>query len=148
MKGAGARGRASRLSKEAPMEAVAAVLAPLAVPVVVLQRHPAAEEIETLSAVLGRPAADLSACHEDLEDALALAGVIDDYVCVSNTLVHLRAAQGRGSRVLVPNPPEFRWMAGGEESPWFPGTRVYRQGRDGTWRTALAAVGRDLATAS
>ncbi|MGE0745498.1 MAG: tetratricopeptide repeat protein [Rhodospirillales bacterium] len=143
---AGARGKASRLSKEAPMEAVAAVLAPLAATVVVVQRHPAMEEIEALCAVLGRPAADLSACHDDLEDALALSALLDEYVCVSNTLVHLRAAQGRASRVLVPNPPEFRWMADGAESPWFPGTRVYRQGRDGTWGAALAAVGRDLAT--
>jgi tetratricopeptide (TPR) repeat protein len=145
---AGTRGRASLLSKEAPMEAIAAILAPLPATIVVVQRNPAPAEIAAIEAILGRPAADLSGCHDDLEDALALAGALDDYVCVSNTLVHLRAAQGRTSRVLVPNPPEFRWMAAGDESPWFPGTRVYRQGRDGTWGEALAAVGRDLMLAA
>ena len=70
--------------------------------------------------------------------------MIDDYVCVSNTNVHLRAAQGRICRVLVPNPSPFRWMGSGDESPWFPGTRVYRQGADGDWSAALAALAHDL----
>jgi hypothetical protein len=54
---------------------------------------------------------------------------------------------GRTSRVLVPAPPEFRWMAEGDESPWFPGSRVYRQTADRAWDGALAALKRDLAAA-
>lgn len=43
-----------------------------------------------------------------------------------HTNVHLRAAAGGASRVLVPNPAEFRWMAAGSLSPWFPDSKVYR----------------------
>ncbi len=49
--------------------------------------------------------------------------------------------------MLVPNPPEYRWMAEGTESPWFPGCKVYRQMVDGAWEAALAALARDLKAA-
>jgi hypothetical protein len=35
-------------------------------------------------------------------------------------------------------------MAAGDESPWFPGMRTYRQAVDGDWTGAFAALARDL----
>jgi hypothetical protein len=58
--------------------------------------------------------------------------------------MHLRAAVGKTARVLVPRPAEWRWTMVGDESPWFPGFRVYRQGPDGDWSEALARLARDL----
>jgi hypothetical protein len=75
---------------------------------------------------------------------LALLALVDDYVGVSNTNMHLRAGAGRSARVLVPAPPEWRWMVSGEESPWFPGFRIYRQGTDGDWGEPLARLAGDL----
>jgi hypothetical protein len=75
---------------------------------------------------------------------LALCGLLDLYVAVSNTNIHLRAACGRTSHVIVPYPPEFRWMATGPESPWFPGTKLYRQGAGGDWDPAIGALAQDL----
>jgi hypothetical protein len=112
--------------------------------IVALQRLPDDDEIDRLTAALGRPVHDLTALNTDLEAMLALMGALDDYVCVSNTNLHLRAAVGRTSRVLVPNPPEFRWMVAGAESPWFPGTVLYRQGIDADWSQALDDLAGDL----
>ncbi len=78
---------------------------------------------------------------------LTLLSFMDEYVTVSNTNMYLRTGTGRTSCVLVPNPPEYRWMAEGEESPWFPGCKVYRQKVDGSWEVALAALAGDLAKA-
>ncbi len=86
----------------------------------------------------------MTSLNDDLEDMLAVLALMDEYVTVSNTNVHLRAGAGRTSRVLVPNPPEYRWMAEGTESPWFPGCKLYRQKVDGAWDEALAALARDL----
>ncbi|MCH7889623.1 MAG: tetratricopeptide repeat protein, partial [Proteobacteria bacterium] len=136
-----------RLSKIAPLERLAAGLRPAGGTVVAVQRNPAAGEIEAFAGALGRDAHDLTALNDDLEGMLALVDLLDDYVCVSNLNVQLRAARGRASRVLIPNPPEFRWMAAGEESPWFPGTPLYRQTADGDWDRAFAVLARDLAAA-
>jgi hypothetical protein len=87
--------------------------------------------------------ADFTALNDDLEQMLALMSLIDEYVGVSNTNVHLRALANRPTRVLVPCPAEWRWMAAGA-SPWFPGSGVYRQTPDSRWEDALGALRRDL----
>ena len=137
----------SRLSKDAPLDRLARVLRQSRGTAVVLQRNPAEGEVDAFAGLLGREAHDLTALNDDLEGMLALVDLLDDYVCVSNTNFHLRTVRGRASRVLVPHPPEFRWMAEGEESPWYPGTRVYRQMADGEWDPAFTALTNDLAAA-
>ena len=39
---------------------------------------------------------------------------------------------------------EWRWMADGAESPWFPGFRIYRQAPDRKWDGALARLRREM----
>jgi len=98
--------------------------------------------------LVGRAVHDLSALNDNLADMLAALTIVDEYVCVSNTNTHLRASAGRTGRVLVPWPPEWRWMISGEESPWFPGFRIYRQKPDGDWTAALDRLRQDLRAAS
>jgi hypothetical protein len=111
---------------------------------VVLQRVPKPEDVASFSKALGRPWLDWSGLNDDLQDALAGLSLLDDYVGVSNTNMHLLAGIGKTARVLVPHPAEWRWMAAGDESPWFPGFRIYRQSRDNTWNEALARLKEDL----
>ena len=144
---AGIKNQPGSFFKLAPLGEIAKALGATDGTVLVLQRHPEAGEIGELSHGLGREAYDLTALNDDLEDMLALLALLDDYVTVSNTNVHLRAGAGRTCRVLVPNPAEYRWMAEGGESPWFPGSKIYRQGVDGAWGTAFGALIEDLGRA-
>jgi tetratricopeptide (TPR) repeat protein len=98
-----------------------------------IQRLPRPGEREALEAALGAPVEDASALNDDLEAMLAFLDQADDYVGVSNLNTHLRAGLGKPATVLVPFPPEWRWMAAGDGSPWFPGMRVVRQRPDGGW---------------
>ncbi len=141
---AGTKGSRRILYKETPKERLAETLRGLPGTVLILQRHPQPGEIEAFREALGRPAHDLSAVNEDLEDMLALLSLVDEYVGVSNTNMHLRAGLGKTARVLVPHPPEWRWMAEGEESPWFRGFAVYRQGMDRDWNGAFERLKQDL----
>jgi hypothetical protein len=79
-----------------------------------------------------------------LPDALALLAGLDEYVAVSNTNVHLNEAIGRGTRVLVTHPSEWRWTRDDPRSPWFPQAIAYRQAQDGSWANALLALQKDL----
>lgn len=138
------RGTAWSLHKQIPLEPLGATLRGVNGTWLALQRDPQSGEIGRLAAHLGNPVHDLSALNEDLEAMLALLGLIDDYVGVSNTNMHLRAGVGRTARVLVPRPAEWRWMAAGNESPWFPGFRVYRQQPSGSWDDAFERLRDDL----
>lgn len=110
-----------------------------------LQRKPEAGELDAFARAVARPLHDFTDLNEDLEGMLALLALIDEYVGVSNTNMHLRASAGKTARVLVPRPAEWRWMDSGRASPWFPGFRIYRQSLRGDWRAALAELKRDLA---
>jgi Flp pilus assembly protein TadD len=132
------------LYKEIAVASLAAAVREWRGTVVVLQRAPSSGEVEILSKALGRPAHDLSALNEDLEDMAAALSVIDEYVGVSNTNVHIRAGLKKTARVLVPFPPEFRWMHSGAESPWFPGFPLYRQRPGGDWQDVLDSLRRDI----
>lgn len=109
----------------------------------ILQRNPSTDELERFQQVLGNRAVDCSDVNNNLEDMLALLSLIERYVTVSNTNLHLRAAAGLPSHVLVPNPPEWRWGFGGR-SPWFPDCPVYRQSIAGDWQPALTQLGAEL----
>jgi hypothetical protein len=140
-------GRSLVLFKEIPLEKLARAIAPVSGTVISIQRNPKATENSVLSELVGKPVHDLSALNADLESMLALLALLDDYVGVSNTNTHLRATVGRTARVLVPRPADWRWMSAGDESPWFPGFRIYRQGPDGDWEAALGRLRGDLLAA-
>jgi tetratricopeptide (TPR) repeat protein len=131
--------------KDVSPERLGQTLRGLDVRVVVLQRRPAGEDLAAFRHGLGRGALDLSEVNDDLQDALAVLSLLDDYVGVSNTNVHLRVGiPGAGARVLVRTPTEWRWSGGPESSRWFPGVRVYRDVPGQDWAAALAALEGDL----
>lgn len=141
------RGTFWGLFKQIGLDAFAEPLRGLHATLIALQRGPKDGEIAALSSAAGRPIHDLSPLNEDLESMLALLALLDDYIGVSNTNMHLRASVGRTARVLVPCPAEWRWMASGDSSPWFPGFKTYRQHLDGNWDAALGTLTADLRSA-
>lgn len=132
------------LSKEVPLDILAPALRDFPGTIISLQRNPEVGETARLAAQIRVAVHDASAVNSDLEGMLALLGLVDEYVGVSNTNMHLMAGMGGQARVLVPNPPEWRWMAVGDESPWFPGFALYRQASDGSWHDAMARLRSDL----
>jgi len=100
--------------------------------VVSLQRAPAVKDLEEGAGILDAPLHDLAAANEDLEEALALLSVLDRYIGVSNTNMHLRALVAKACEIYVPFP--YEWRCGVEgESPWFPGWIVHRQSPGRAW---------------
>ncbi len=131
------------LDKHIPLQALADAVSAWPGTYLALQRRPEQGELERLSELLGRPVFDLTTLNEDLEVMLAALELIDDYVAVSNTNVHLRASLGRPSRVLIPLPSEWRWGLA-ERSPWFPDHPLYREHPHQGWRPALDRLKTDL----
>jgi hypothetical protein len=135
------------LSKTVPLELLGRALAGGQGTLISLQRNPEPDETAIVARSGGRTIHDLSALNDDLARMLAMLTLIDDYIGVSNTNMHLRASVGGTARVLVPHPPEFRWCARGDSSPWFPTFQVYRADATG-WTGALTRLSADLAKAA
>lgn len=69
-------------------------------------------------------------------DWLETAAVVSqlDLVMAPDTAIgHLAGAIGRPTWLALTRPADWRWMAGREDSPWYPTMRLFRQDRPGAW---------------
>ena len=99
------------LHKEIGIALLATALHSIPGTFIALQRNPAARLKSNRWRMRSRrPVHDFPDLNEDLEGMLALMALLDDYIGVSNTNMHLRAGAGKTARVLVPSPPDWRWM--------------------------------------
>ena len=87
---------------------------------------------------------DLSAELGDFADTAALISVLDLVIAVDTSVAHLAAALGKPVWLMVPFAPDFRWLLGREDSPWYPGMRLFRQDRAGDWDGVVARIGAAL----
>ena len=66
--------------------------------------------------------------------------MLDLVVVVETSVAHLAGAMGRVTALLVPFSPDWRWLLDGENSPWYPTMRLFRQTAPGDWEGAIARV--------
>lgn len=76
----------------------------------------------------------------DFGEAAALTACMDAVVSVDTSLAHLAGAMGVPLHLLIPLNADWRWMFGREDSPWYPGARLWRQRRTGHWSEPLQSL--------
>ena len=80
----------------------------------------------------------------DFEETAALCSLMELVVSVDTGIAHLAGALGRPVWVLLPNSPDWRWMLGRDDSPWYPTMRLFRQADRGDWSSVLTRVREEL----
>ncbi|MDX2223508.1 MAG: tetratricopeptide repeat protein [Rhodospirillaceae bacterium] len=70
---------------------------------------------------------------EDFMDTAALIGELDLVVGVDTAVLHLAAAMGKPTWILLPFMPDYRWLLNSSESPWYRAVRLFRQREKGEW---------------
>ncbi len=76
----------------------------------------------------------------DLEGGAALLAALDDVVTVSNATAHMAAATGVRTHVIVGKRPVWHWQDHGNDSPWYPSIKLYRQTDLANWQAPLEAL--------
>jgi tetratricopeptide (TPR) repeat protein len=97
---------------------------------------------------LAGPAFPVTALGDRLDDFADTAAVLrhlDLVVTVDTAVAHLAGALGVPDWVAVPFAPDWRWLLGREDSPWYPTARLFRQKKLGDWEEVFARVAAALA---
>lgn len=80
----------------------------------------------------------------DFYDTASVVAGLDLVISVDTAAAHLAGALGRPLWVLLPSRGgDWRWMATGSRSPWYPAARLYRQGT-ADWSAIVDQVSRDV----
>jgi tetratricopeptide (TPR) repeat protein len=81
----------------------------------------------------------ISADGDFLATARVVAGT-DLVISVDTAMAHLVGAMGHPGWVLLPYSADPRWLRERQDSPWYPGLRLFRQGVDRDWGAVVERV--------
>ena len=114
-----------------------------------LQYGDVSGEIEDLRLSMGveimsPPEIDL---YADMDRFAALVDSCDIVLTIDNTTAHMAGALNKKTLLMLPQVPDWRWMLGRADSPWYPSLRLFRQASRGDWDGVFQAVKAALAEA-
>jgi ADP-heptose:LPS heptosyltransferase len=78
--------------------------------------------------------------RNDFDGLAALVSELDLVISVDTSLAHLAGALGKPVWVLLACVPDWRWMLGRSDSPWYPTARLFRQLARGDWTHPLCEI--------
>jgi tetratricopeptide (TPR) repeat protein len=107
-----------------------------------LQVGPRAVDLAAIEPV---PIVDLSGELTDFGETAAAIANLDLLICADTAIAHLAGALGKQVWIILPFAPDWRWLLGRADSPWYPSMRLFRQPQPGDWDTVVGAVSRALA---
>lgn len=81
----------------------------------------------------------------DFADTGAVVEQLDLVISVDTAVAHLAGALGKPVWVLLPDPPDWRWLTERDDSPWYPTMRLFRQREREGWGPVIARVAEALA---
>ena len=90
-----------------------------------LQKDPRPDDKALLSELT--EITDLSAGLTDFLQTAALISCLDVVITSDTSVAHLAATLGRPTWILLQHVPDWRWLLGRDDSPWYPTARLFRQ---------------------
>lgn len=89
----------------------------------------------------GLPIRSLAPWLGDFAHTAAVLERLDLVLTVDTSMAHLASALGLPTWVMLHAPdPDWRWLEGRDDSPWYPSMRLFRQPSRGDWAGALRSV--------
>jgi hypothetical protein len=112
---------------------------------VCLQKGPGEDEAGELQAgqraALQPPPLNLGPQLRDFADTAAVIASLDLVISIDSAVAHLAGALDKPCWLLLPDYQcDWRWLAEGERTPWYPSLRLFRQPRGGGWAPVAAAL--------
>lgn len=132
-------GRSIALDEFAPLAAVAGVR------LISLQKNAGAEQIRSAPMRVEELGPEFDGRRDAFVDTLAVMEGLDLVISSDTAVAHAAGALGRPVWVALRHVPDWRWMLGRADSPWYPTMRLFRQTVPGDWAGVFGRMGAALA---
>ena len=76
----------------------------------------------------------------DLDAFAAQVAALDAVVTISNTTAHMAGGLGVATLLMLDTSPIWYWRTEGEDSPWYPLVKLFRQRQAGDWGEVVGRV--------
>ncbi|HKB96189.1 MAG TPA: tetratricopeptide repeat-containing glycosyltransferase family protein [Rhizomicrobium sp.] len=83
---------------------------------------------------------DFDSGPDGLLDSAAVMQSLDLTITLDSALAHLAGALGRPVWVALKRVPDWRWLLGRADSPWYPGMVLFRQKMEADWAGVFAEM--------
>ncbi len=138
---AGDRFRSIPLAAFAPLAAVPGVR------LISLQSQQGLEQLDSLPAgmeveTLGEPIVNNP---DGFREVAAVMANLDLLITSDSGPAHLAGAMGRPTWVALRDQPDWRWLVGRTDTPWYPTMRLFRQKTRGDWAPVFDEIAAALA---
>ena len=107
-----------------------------------LQKGAGSEQLDTAGVAVERLGGDFP---RDFSDTAAAMDALDLVISCDTSVAHLAGALGRPCWVALRFGADWRWLTHRDDSPWYPGMRLFRQPAVGDWSGAFAKMAAEIA---
>jgi Flp pilus assembly protein TadD len=90
------------------------------------------------------PITDLADRLGDFHNTAAAVSNLDLVITCDSAPAHLAGALGVPVWLALAITPDWRWLLGRSDSPWYPTARLFRQQQPGDWENVFRAIGQEL----
>ena len=130
------RKRTLKLSQFAPL---------FAVPGITLITVQKGEQVSQAGGYYGAaPLLNLGPEIDDFTDTMAILKNVEHLVTIDTSVAHIAGAIGVPTALVLPYAPDWRWLLGREDTPWYASVKLYRQERPYDWGGVMERVAEDL----
>ncbi|MBI3444485.1 MAG: glycosyltransferase family protein [Magnetospirillum sp.] len=139
---------AADLGRSVPLAALAPLARLPGIRLISLQKNHGLEQLSGLP-----PGMSVENLGEDFDsggdafvDTAAVMANLDLVITSDTSVAHLAGALGRPTWIMLQNRPDWRWLRQGDDCPWYPNARLYRQPTPGDWTSVAARLAADAAS--
>jgi tetratricopeptide (TPR) repeat protein len=124
-----------------PLHALAPLMTVPEITFISLQRYAGEEQLDVVPfGHLIRRLPALDAGPDAFLDTAAVLKCVDLLVTSDTAIAHLAGALAVPTWLCLMHEPDWRWMRGGSETPWYASLRLFRQPAPGDWVSVFAEV--------
>jgi hypothetical protein len=111
-----------------------------------LQQTTGTDQIKTLPSnfILHTFDDDFDKTNGRFMDTAAVMKNLDLVITIDTSIAHLAGGLGVPTWIMVPYVADWRWLEERTDSPWYPTMKIFRQAKNGDWKSVIDQIKKEL----